>query len=141
MTPEPRTPLSLEFSPASIEGYEDDQRPGLVVAEPSFEVPGRVFIGANPFGKRMGLHLLPEEVRRLRDHLTKLLMEKPSEAPGEPSTPIDQYIRRDDAPPVDWQERIIAAARRVRQEKPKWFLFKVEFQFGDIQGVIGRLRD
>ena len=133
MTPQPRTPLSMEFVP---EPPEDHDPFGLVVAEPSFEVPGRIFVGSAPVDKRVGLHLIPEDARRLRDHISKLLWE----AQEGTETPIDAHLDRE-APVerVDWQKRIQAAVSRAR--KRKWFLFKVEFQFGDIQGVIGRLRD
>lgn len=141
MTEEPRTPLTLEYSP---EGLEDDPHTHpVIIAEPSFAHSGRIFVGVHPLGhvpnvRRAGVHLLPDDARRLMNHLAKLLMEEPSEE-GEPL-----------GGGVDWQKRIEQAAARVREERPpakkrrrrrvRAHLrpeFRFEFQVGRYAGVIG----
>jgi len=136
VTDEPRTPLTLEYSP---EGLEDDDPQVLpvVVVEPSFAHPGRIFVGIHPLGrvrnvKRAGVHLLPEDARRVMNHLAKLLMESPEVPEG------------DEGSKVDWQARIEQAAQRVREERPKKRVrvrrkpeFRLEFQIGRYAGVIG----
>lgn len=131
MTPAPRTPLTLEFHP-EVKPLDEkgNEYTGIVVCEPSFDEPGAVFCGVNPLGGRLGCTLKPHEAARLRDHLAKLLMEPPQ---------VDDEQ-------VDWQARIQAAADRAqaslaKRKRGKWLVFRFEFQVGDIQGVIGRLRD
>ena len=147
MTPteEPRTPLTLEYVP---EGLEDDQHSKpVIIIEPSFQHPGRIFVGVHPFGKRLGCHLLPEDAQRIRNHLGKLLMES-----GGEELPAS-------AP--DWAQRIEAAAKRAqaggqrtgrtrlinfvkRPKRPRWkkpLLFRLEFRVGNVEGVVGRLSD
>lgn len=123
----PRTPLTLEFSPEPLD--DDDKTSPIVICEPSFQHDGRIFLGVHPFGLRVGrvgLHMLPDDVRALRDHLNVLLMEPPE----------------DDA--IDWSQRIQAAAERVsapNKKRPKRIIFRMEFSFFGIQGVIGRVNN
>lgn len=121
----PRTPLTLEFAPEPLE--DDNESKPIVVCEPSFQHDGRIFLGVHPFGRRVGNHMLPDDVRRLRDHLSKLLME-PEEEDG-----------------IDWQARIRQAAERVAavEKKPKrrWGpAFRLEFRWGQLEGILGRSR-
>jgi hypothetical protein len=125
----PRTPLTLEFVPEPIE--DDTQSRPIVVAEPSFQHDGRIFLGVHPFGRRVGNHMLPDDVRRLRDHLSKLLMEPVEEAPAA------------EGEQIDWQERIrqaVARQQRPKRRRKRGPFFRVEFEWGGIQGVMGRLR-
>lgn len=131
----PRTPLTLEFAPERLEG--DTQAKPVAVIEPSFQHDGRIFIGIHPFGRRLGLHVLPDDARRIRDHLSKLLLEPTPEVPAE-----------DRAEAVDWQQRIRDAAERAaaskrppRRPKRKRLQFRLEFSIGSIQGVVGRMGD
>lgn len=119
-TPERYTPLTLEFAPTLVEG--DEVSKPVAVCEPSLEHNGRIFLGVHPLGRRLGLHLLPEEARHIRDHLSKLLLEPEAEAPQ---------------PPVNWQKRIAEAAERTK--KRKRFQFRIEFSIGSVQGVLGRV--
>lgn len=141
MTDEPRTPLTLEFQPDNIddgtEGMEDFTP--IVICEPSFQASGRIFVGVNPVGKRLGVHLLPDDARRVRDHLSKLLMEPTPEAAPEPGaeTPEERIARaftrhqtRTDDPPV---------RRKRRKRAPFKREFRIEFQIGRVQGVLGSL--
>jgi hypothetical protein len=78
-----------------------------------------------------GCHLLPEDAQRVYKHLGKLLMEDPTDF--------------DPSQAVDWKARIEEAAAR-QQPKPSLKLpqiqwprpmFRIEFKFGRVQGVIG----
>lgn len=131
-TAEPRTPLTLEFTP-EIPDDETSHSDPLVVCEPSFRHSGAIFLGAHPLGPthRLGVHLAPEEARRVRDHLNKLLME--------PTAPRDPTHVESGRPPLLERLKQRRALRKARRRKR--FLFRTEFQIGDIQGVIGRLRD
>ena len=124
---EPRTPLTLEYEPVVPDEEEAKGVKPLIVAEPSFTYPGTIFVGVHPFGKRLGVHLLPGDAERLRNHLSKLLMEEES------------------SEVIDWQERDeTAAARRPEPSKPRLRLpiqFRFEFAFGRFQGVVGTSHD
>ena len=129
MTDKPRTPLTLEYSP---EGLEGDQTKPVVIVEPSFAHPGRIFVAIHPLGhvrnvKRAGVHLLPEDARRVMQHLAKLLMESPPEI-------------EEGASAIDWQARIEQAARRVSKPRARVRLrpeFRLEFKIGRFAGIIG----
>lgn len=149
MTSEPRTPLTLEFQPDNVTGEDtpEDFTP-IVVCEPSFSDPGRIYLGVNPVGHRLGVHLLPEEARRIRDHLTKLLMEQPGGAEEDDPTEGLRLVRPDYKPkrPESIQSRLERAVDRAKAAKPeakitkgKRFQFRLEFRIGSVQGVIGRL--
>lgn len=134
ITPEPRTPLTLEFAP-EIPDDETSHSAPIVVCEPSFRHAGAIFLGAHPLGPthRLGVHLAPDEARRVRDHLNKLLME-----PGEPRDPT--YVESG-RPSMVTRAVERYRRRRLRRKGRKRFVFRTEFQIGDIQGVIGRMRD
>jgi hypothetical protein len=129
---EQRTPLTLEYAPDSPEEeLEAGLRP-VIVIEPSFKYAGMIYIGVHPFGKRLGCHILPADAERVRNHLSKLLMDaNDAPAEGDPETQRS----------VDWSQRIEQAAERAvkrptrRRRKP--FLFRFEFALGRVQGVIG----
>ena len=125
----PRTPLTLEFVPEPLD--DDKESRPIVVAEPSFQHDGRIFLGVHPFGRRVGNHMLPDDVRKLRDHLSKLLMEQPEDAPAAA-----------EGEHIDWQARIrqAAAEKRPKRRRKRGPFFRVEFEWGGIQGVLGRLR-
>lgn len=135
VTDEPQSPLTMEFTPEPA--FENDPSLPIVAIEPSFQKDGRIFVAVHPFGKRVGLHLLPAEVTRIRNHLTKLLMEKPEDEEP-PATPHP-----------DWQDRIEAAAQRARAaekppkkpRKPLLGHFRLEWQIGRFVLVIGTSRD
>lgn len=131
MTDEPRTPLTLEYHPEGLEG--DPGTAPVIIVEPSFAHPGRIFVGIHPLGhvpdvKRAGVHLLPDDARRVMQHLAKLLMEDPPE--------IDEGT-------VNWQARIEDAVERTRGGRirlPKINLrpqFRLEFEVGRFAGVLG----
>ena len=123
MTDEPRTPLTLEYVPVVPDEEEAKGVKPLIVAEPSFSYPGTIFVGVHPFGKRLGCHLLPGDAERLRNHLSKLLMEE-QESPG----------------PIDWQTRDEPPQpSKSRRRFPIQFRF--EFAFGRFQGVVGTSHD
>jgi hypothetical protein len=131
-SPEQRTPLTLEFTPDNL---DDPTAPEgavpIVVCEPSFQAGGRIFLGVNPVGARLGVHMLPAEVAKLRDHLNKLLMEPPGDAPS-PGTgePIQSRI-----------DRAVERIKNERAKRPGRFQFRFEFRAGKIQGVVGRFDD
>lgn len=146
---QPRTPLTLEFAPEPLDG--DEHSVPIAIAEPSFQHSGRIFIGVHPFGKRLGLHLLPADARRLRDHLSKLLLE-PEGATGlpadyEPPAQLTAQSPLDDTPTeersTDWQARIAAAAERTIAKKRERKLghFRFEAQVGRFVIVIGSIND
>lgn len=133
------TPLTLEFSPAKAnflmpDGSEAQTGDGRVVVEPSLEVPGRIFMVVSPGNSRLGLHLLPNDARVIRDHLSKLLIdpETPVEAPVTPAEPeVKESI----------QSRIDRAVERLKAERKRPLIqFRLEFRLGSIEGVIGRIR-
>lgn len=131
MTPTPQTPLSLEFTPDDL-GELDGQ--GIVRAEPSVQEDGRIFITVFPQETAYGCHMVPDEVKRLRDHLSTLLLD-PS---GGDEPPV-----ADKSPQERWEERINAAVDRVKSQKPKRRKghFRLEFQVGRLLCVIGTKRD
>lgn len=139
MADEPRTPLTLEYSPEGLDN--DDQSKPVIIVEPSFAHPGRIFVGIHPLGnlqrvKRAGVHLLPDDARRVMNHLAKLLMELPPEI-------------EEDGTAIDWQARIEEAAQRARAPKPARVRayarlrpeFRFEFKLGRLAGVIGTQSD
>lgn len=128
----PRTPLTMEFAPEPLEG--DEHSVPIVVMEPSFQHPGRIFVGVHPFGKRLGLHLLPSDAKKVRDHLSKLLLEPEAELPAETPAPPSS---------ADWQARIRAAAERAQKAKKKRRLghFRFEAQIGRLVIVLGTQQD
>jgi hypothetical protein len=124
-----RTPLTLEYAPETVE--DDPHSKPVVIIEPSMTHAGRIFVGIHPYGRRHGCHLLPEDAQRVYKHLGKLLMEDPTDF--------------DPSQAVDWKARIEEAAAR-QQPKPSLKLpqiqwprpmFRIEFKFGRVQGVIG----
>jgi hypothetical protein len=126
--PTPQTPLTLEYFPETASEDPDEGQP-VIIAEPSFKYDGRVFVGVQPLGRRIGCHLAPADAKKLRDHLSKLLLEPvPPEA---------------EEPHPDWQKRIEAAAQRAQKRQIRLRLpvkFRFEFELGSIQGVIGTVR-
>ena len=139
MTEEPRTPLTLEYAPDAPEEEQSQGVLPVIVVEPSFRYPGTIFMGIHPFGKRLGCHLLPADAERVRNHLSKLLMDPG--APVEAGDPEQQGG-------VDWSKRIEQAAVRQiaakrQAEKPKKrrrrrpLQFRLEFSLGKVQGVVG----
>jgi hypothetical protein len=132
-----RTPLTLEYSPEAPDEESAEGSAPVIIVEPSFRHPGTIFIGIHPFGKRLGVHLMPADAERVRNHLSKLLMEEgptPEESAGEG---------------VDWTERIEQAAKRQiaekraektkkkRRRRRKPLQFRLEFSVGKVQGIIG----
>lgn len=154
-------PLTLAFEPENMENpnVPDEWKP-IVLIQPSAEEAGRIFAGINPFGKAVGVHLLPEEAARVRDHLSKLLLEPDKVAEAAPAAPnhIDRIAAelRSDEPRIDWSEKIAAAAQRATARTPeqtltrasakrtkagRWFQFRLEFHIGRAQGIIARTND
>jgi hypothetical protein len=83
--------------------------------------------GVHPFGRRVGNHMLPDDVRKLRDHLSKLLMEPEPE----------------DGTPVDWQAHPGGRSPRVEKHRSDarsaGRSFGLSSSSGSLQGVLGRL--
>lgn len=132
-----RTPLSLEFTPSTnIEGLEP-----IAVVEPSFRTAGSIFVGIHPMGHRIGVDLTAHEARTVRDHLTKLLMEKPPK--GErPVERAPQAWEPDTEKAEYWRNKIAAAAEKQMERKltPKRsrFAFRLVGRIGNVEFVIGR---
>jgi hypothetical protein len=126
------TPLTLEFVSEAADpfpGHEDTVPEGLVVVEPSLYDEGRIFLSAAPqaFGRK-GVHMLPDEARAVRDHLSKLLLEPVEEQSPQPA-------------PESVQSRIDRAVERLKREqsrRPK-LQFRLEFKLGSFEGVLGRV--
>ncbi len=131
MTPDQQSPLTLEFHPEAIEG--DEVSEPIAIIEPSFQHDGRIFVGLHPFGKRVGLHLLPADAERVRNHLSKLLMDRPEpeELPSEGG--------------IDWEARLRESAQRVlveerkaaKKREPLLGHFRLEWQIGRFVFVMG----
>jgi len=140
-------PLTLEFTPENL--YQDEETAeileGIVLVQPSRKEEGRIFIGVNPFGKNVGCHLLPEEARRVRDHLNILLLEPDAEDVTEKAdaaveahkariwTPeqLLAYKQRREAP------RFIAGRRTLAKlPRPQ---FRLEFKWGAFEALLVRL--
>jgi hypothetical protein len=123
------TPLTLEFVSEAADpfpGHEDTVPEGLVVVEPSLYDEGRIFLSAAPqaFGRK-GVHMLPDEARAVRDHLSKLLLE-----PVEQETPTESVQSRID--------RAVERLKREQSRRPK-LQFRLEFKLGSFEGVLGRV--
>ena len=137
MTEEQRTPLTLEYTPDAPEEERNNGVLPVVVCEPSFRYPGTIFLGVHPFGKRLGCHLLPADAERLRNHLSKLLMD--------PGPPIEGDPESQEG--IDWGERIEQAARTrrpsptVKKKRRKRLQFRLEFALGRVKGVVGTPAD
>lgn len=110
-----RTPLTLEFSPADTETEGEP----YVVIEPSFEHGGHIFMGVHPLGLRVGCHLTETEARTIRDHLTKLLHEKPEPEPEGTNRPKPKKQRRKIGPLIR---------------------FRIEFKTRKVEGIISKLK-
>lgn len=137
----PRTPLTLEFEPDPLEG--DELSAPIAVVEPSFQHPGRIFVGVHPYGKRLGLHLLPSDAKKVRDHLSKLLLDPE----GETGLPADYEPPAAESPSTDWHARIKAAAERAVETKRevqkarKLGHFRFEAKYGRFVIVVGTSND
>jgi hypothetical protein len=132
-------PLTLAFEPENMSG-RSEWTP-IVIVQPSAEEAGRIFAGINPVGQPIGCHLLPDEARMIRDHLSKLLLE-PEEVAEAGSAAA--AMQKAEEPPVDWSERVAQAGQRAKAVKPpksRWFQFKLEFKIGPTQGLIARTDD
>lgn len=160
-TPEHREiPLTLAFKPDDGKGddpsYRDAGYEGIAIVQPSMEQEGRIFMGVNPFGKPVGVHMLPEDAQRVRDHLSMLLLEPEPEsesddAPESLQSRIDRAVARTKAQTTSSPEEALqalqdtAATLRRRQEKPKRRLnfpkpqFRFEFKFGRFEALIVRV--
>lgn len=151
MTQEPersQMPLTLEFTPDwhTEDEIEGEILDGIVLVQPSRGEEGRIFVGVNPFGKRVGCHLLPEEARRVRDHLNVLLLE-PDAAVTETHEEATAKIEGGAKPAAGawtpeqllaWKQKRDAAVpvRRLRLPRPQ---FKIEFKWGSFEALIVRL--
>jgi hypothetical protein len=150
-TPEHRDiPLTLAFTPDNIKD-DDPEYPysATAIVQPSMEQEGRIFVGVNPFGKPVGVHMLPEEARKIRDHLSLLLLEPPGETEGSPEEDaavesVESRIARAKARAAagPTPEEILAAAQSAPAARwPRFpsLLFRFEYRWGKFQGIISRL--
>lgn len=145
-------PLTLAFEPDNMDnpGIPDEFKP-IVLVQPSMEEAGRIFAGINPFGKAVGVHLLPEEAKRVRDHLSKLLLEPDEVAAAYKERTLDvpegesmesrmaraiQRAREREATP---EEKLAGVTKK--KAKKRWFQFKLELKIGRMQGVFLRTDD
>jgi hypothetical protein len=159
--PHREIPLTLAFKPD--DGKSDDSAyrqagyEAIAIVQPSMEEEGRIFVGINPVGKNMGVHMLPEDARRVRDHLSKLLLEPEAEPDAETALPlggapplpesvqerIARAIERAKTSDEPTPEQVLAAgAKKVRIPRvplppgPQW---RLEWRWGKLQGIFARL--
>jgi hypothetical protein len=155
-TPEYRDmPLTLAFAPEQIDDEESPLSP-LVLIQPSMEEEGRIFIGVNPFGKAVGCHVLPDEARRIRDHLSKLLLDSPEDASERVQAAVEaqkaKVWTRDELEAYRERRRLAAveptpqpSKKRRHGRKIKLTIpglhFRIEFRFGKLQGIVARVHE
>lgn len=158
MMTDPRDmPMTLHFVPDNIAIPElgDDIKP-VVVVQPS-AVDGRIFMGVNPYGEVVGVHLLAEDAARIRDHLNLLLWDKPDDEEAEEGAETVQSrinravdrLQEEKAKeaakplPIRLIKKAIVGVNSRRLEHMlrhgRFFKFKLEFVVGGIQGVIARM--
>lgn len=148
-------PLTLAFKPDNLR--DDDPNydyEAIALVQPSMEEEGRIFVGINPFGKAVGVHMLPEDARRVRDHLSKLLLEPEPEPDAESvEDRIKRALERKEAPVVlrphehtlSPEQALIAAgatsAPRVAARRRLFpsLQFHIEYRWGKLQGILARL--
>jgi hypothetical protein len=159
-TPEHREiPLTLAFKPDDGKGDDSDYRQAgyeaIAIVQPSMEEEGRIFVGINPFGKPVGVHMLPDEARRVRDHLSKLLLEPEAveevaretrETPESLQSRIDRAVERAKAPTPEQTlasaQRAPSRPRRARVPRVTRFprpQFRVEFKWGRFEAILARV--
>jgi hypothetical protein len=158
-TPEHREiPLTLAFKPDDGKGDDPEYRAagyeGICIAQPSMEEEGRIFVGVNPYGKPVGVHMLPEDAQRLRDHLSKLLLEpdalpvdEGAGATGEEWTPEEllAYRARQEVPARAQRPRDrvtgVTHTRKLPRPSLRKLLpqFRIEFKLGRFEALIVRL--
>lgn len=134
----------------------------MVLAEPSVQSPGHVYLVSNPYGSpEPGVHMDADEVRKLRDHLTKLLMEQPIDdaafvAEEKVTLSPEQQLLIEppkDLPPVDAEKLQAALQARLRargehgsvslnviegrrkRRRLRLPQFRVEFKWGKLEGI------
>jgi hypothetical protein len=151
-TPEHREiPLTLAFKPDDGKGDDPEYRAagyeGIAIVQPSMEEEGRIFMGVNPFGKPVGVHMLPEDAERIRDHLSLLLLDKPDEeeSPESLQSRIDRAVERvkasQPAPTSELRQsdRVTGVTRRRRRRSFPKPQFRVEFKWGAFEAILARL--
>lgn len=153
-TPEHRElPLTLAFKPDNLKGDDPEYDfEAVAIVQPSMEEEGRIFVGVNPFGKAVGVHMLPEEARRVRDHLSKLLLEpeaveevarETTETQESVQARIDRAVERAKertgrAPTLTPEQILAHKARKPSRRFPRP-QFRFEFRWGKLQGIFARL--
>lgn len=154
MTPDqPAMPLTLEFTPENL--YQDEETAeileGIVLVQPSRKEEGRIFVGVNPFGKNVGCHLLPEEARRVRDHLNILLLEPSDEKIEEVSEDVAAAVEANKARIWTPEQLLAYKQRREAPRAPRFIAgrrtlaklprpqFRLEFKWGAFEALLVRL--
>jgi hypothetical protein len=154
MTDAREMPMTLYFEPENIDVPElGPDAKSVVIIQPS-AVDGRIFMGINPFGKVVGVHVLAEDAARIRDHLNLMLWDQPEgtdEGAEEVASRINRAVERLQADkeseaskplPIRMVRKAIKEfdSRRLERmlRRGRFFKFKIEFVFGRIQGVIAR---
>ena len=146
-------PLTLHFEPEPInDGRPEMPFKPIVVVQPSRDEEGRIFIGVNPFGKNVGCHLLPDEARRIRDHLNKLLLEDEVDISDAVSVAVEEGKKT--TPETAWtpeqllewkRKRDQGASKRPRRaplarfKRPQGPQFRLEFKWGKLEAIVARL--
>ena len=148
MTPAPaEIPLTLTFTPEDsiLDETTGESLEGIVIAQPSRKEEGMLYLGVNPFGKTVGCHLLPEEARRLRDHLNILLLE-PSDATADLDAAVAEAKAAQPSESAWTPEQLLAykqrretPSRHIKLPKIPKPQFRLEFKWGSFEALIVRL--